>query len=139
MCTSFQATPPSTRETRFVETTHVTKKRTKMKAKAAPGETKIECPTTEETVDNGELDNCLERIAHLPPAHEIKELATISALPRKFTLMISTHESEEIIEEDTRPPSTLSKRRGTKKRKKMSTSAVPSSRRKNSSSFLSKS
>ena len=78
-------------------------------------------------------------IAHLPPAHEMEELPSISALPRKFTLINSTHESEEIIEEDTRPPSVLPERRGTKKRKKMSTSTVPSSSRKKSSSSLSRS
>ena len=76
-----------------------------------------------------------ERIAHLPPAHEMEELPSISALPRKFALINSTHENEEIIEEDTGPPSILSERRGTKKRKKMSTFAVPSSRRKSSSSL----
>ena len=102
-------------------------------------ETKIESPTTNETVGSGDLDNKSEKIAHLPPAHEMEELPTISALPRNFTLINSTHESEEIIEEDTRPPSVLSERRGTKKRKKVSTSTIPSSRRKKSSSSLSRS
>ena len=60
------------------------------KENESESETKIESPTTKETVDNGELDNRSERIAHLPPAHEMEELATISALPRKFTLMISS-------------------------------------------------
>jgi len=102
-------------------------------------ETKIESPTTKETVGSGDVDNRSEKIAHLPSAHEMEELPTISALPRNFTLINSMHESEEIIEEDTRPPSVLSERRGTKKRKKMSTSTIPSSRRKKSSSSLSRS
>ena len=106
------------------------------KENESESETKIESPTTKETVDDGQLDNRSERIAHLPPADEMEELPAISALPRKFTL---THESEKIIKEDTRPPLVLSERRATKKRKKMSTSAVPSSRRKKYSSSLSKS
>ena len=82
-------------------------------------ETKIESPTTKETVDNGELDNRSERITLLSPAHEMEELPTISALPRKFTLINSTHESEEIIEEDTRPLSVFFERSGTKNIKKI--------------------
>ena len=45
-------------------------------------ETKIESPTTKETVDDGELNNRSERNAHLPPAHEMEELPTIGASRR---------------------------------------------------------
>lgn len=97
---------------------------------------KSECPTARETMSSGDLENGVEKEGTLLPQTS-EELPRLSALPRNFTLINSTHESEEIIEEDSRPSSVLSERRGMKKKKLHP--GVQSSRRKKSSSSLSKS
>lgn len=97
-------------------------------------ETKSECPTTKETMSSEELDNRSDKMAANLSAPEGEDLPSLSALPRNFTLINSTHESEEIIEEDTRPPSVLSRRSTVKKKKKHPT--LPTSRRKKSNSSL---
>ena len=80
---------------------------------------------TEETVAAEEMpDNyVIETPEEMPP---------ITALPRNFTLINSTHESEEIIEEDTRrPASAVSERRnGSSKRRQKPVHISPSYRQK---------
>ncbi|XP_015778295.1 PREDICTED: potassium voltage-gated channel subfamily A member 1-like [Acropora digitifera] len=79
---------------------------------------------TEETVVTEELpDNyVIETPEEMPP---------ITALPRNFTLINSTHESEEIIEEDTRSTPAVSERRnGSSKRRHKPVHSSPSYRQK---------
>ena len=89
---------------------------TKTKSTAATGTE--ETVTSEEMPDNYAID-------------KPEEMLPITALPRNFTLINSTHESEEIIEEDTRPASAFSERRnGSSKRRHKPVDSSPSYRQK---------
>lgn len=102
-------------------------------------ETKSECTTTKKTISSGDMDRKSEMTVNLSSADGSGELPTITSLPRNFTLINSTHESEEIIEEDTRPASVLSERLNGVNKKRNRSLAVSASRRKKSNSSLSKS
>ena len=105
-------------------------------------ETKSECTTTKEAMSSGDIDRKSERTVNLSSAEGNGELPSITSLPRNFTLINSTHESEEIIEEDTRPTSVLSERRNGVNKKRSRTGLAVSnsaSHRKKSNSSLSKS
>ena len=97
-------------------------------------ETKSESATTKETISSGELDNKPDKVHDLSGT-DSEILPAISSLPRNFTLINSTHESEEIIEEaETRPASVLSEHRNGVIKKRNKTANLPVSHRKKSNS-----
>lgn len=97
-------------------------------------ETKSESATTKETISSRELDNKPDKVHDLSGT-DSEILPAISSLPRNFTLINSTHESEEIIEEaETRPASVLSEHRNGVIKKRNKTTNLPVSHRKKSNS-----
>ena len=85
--------------------------------------------TTDGPVSNEEMVNMCAK-------DEAGQLPPITALPRNFTLINSTHESEEIIEEDTRPASVIPERRcGSSKKRHMPVNGSPSYQRKSNNSL----
>lgn len=97
-------------------------------------EKKSESETKKETISSEELDNKPDKVNDLSGT-DSEILPAISSLPRNFTLINSTHESEEIIEEaETRLASVLSEHRNGVIKKRNKTANLPASHRKKSNS-----